>query len=77
MKLDSTKVIHANKHRDMDYKQALIDYVIRACECVMRDPGRFLPDEVYTDTPGELTIHIPFDGCAYVESDTETYLTEP
>lgn len=75
MKLDSTNLIYANKRKGMDYKQVLADYITRACECVARDPGRYLPDEVYTGTPGELVIHIPFDGCAYVEANSETYLT--
>lgn len=76
MRISEDKLVRAKKCRDMDYKQTLIEYIVRACECVMRDPGRYLPDEVYTDMPGELTIHIPYDGIAYVEAESETFLTE-
>lgn len=64
------------KENGGDYRQVLIDYVVTALEQVIRDPGKYLPDSFYTMTPGEITIHLPLNGAAYVESSTETYITK-
>lgn len=72
----SRKIIIPNKYQDMDHKKELVDYIYRSLSSIMRDPGRFIPDEIYTDTPGEMVVHLPFDGAAYVEVNTETYLLE-
>ena len=67
-------LVMVEKAVDMDYKEAVCDYVRRACLLVAEHIEDYMPDKVYTDCPGEVVIRLPLDGAATIEVSTETYL---
>lgn len=64
------------KRAGLDYKESLCDYVRRACLLVAEHIEDYVPDGVYTDCPGEVVIHLPLDGAASIEVNTETFILE-
>lgn len=56
------------------YKRSVCEYVRRACLAVAAHIEDFLPDGVYCESPGEVTIHLPIDGAASIEVRTETFV---
>lgn len=66
------RIIVPNK--SMDHKNEICSYVRRACAAVTEHIEDYVPDGVYTDCPGEVVIHLPLDGAASIEVNTETYI---
>ena len=76
MKLAGTRdrLVKVETSRDMDHKEAVCDYVRRACLLVAEHIEDYMPDKIYTDCPGEVVIRLPLDGAATIEVSTDTYL---
>lgn len=58
----------------MDHKEAMCEYVRRACLSVADHIEDYMPDKVYTDRPGEVVIRLPLSGAATIELSTDTYI---
>lgn len=70
------RLVTVKRSADMDYKESVCDYVRCTCLLVAEHIEDYVPDEVYTDCPGEVVIHLPLDGAATIEVNTETYVLE-
>lgn len=67
-------VILPTVRRVVDVKQDFCDHIRLVCATVAANAEGYLPDSVYTDSPGEVVIRIPLDGLPSVEVNTETFL---
>lgn len=71
---DPNKVIRPTVRRTVDVKRDFCDHIRLVCATVAANAESYLPDSVYTTSPGEVVIRIPLDGAATIEVSTETYL---
>ena len=71
---DPNKVIRPTVRRTVDVKRDFCDHIRLVCATVAANAENYLPDSVYTTSPGEMVIRIPLDGLPSVEVNTETFL---
>ena len=71
---DPNKVIRPTVRRMVDVKRDFCDHIRLVCATVAANAESYLPDSVYTTSPGEVVIRIPLDGLPSVEVNTETFL---
>lgn len=70
------RLVMVKRSAIVDHKESVCDYVRRTCLLVAEHIEDYVPDEVYTDCPGEVVIHLPLDGAATIEVNTETFILE-
>ena len=71
---DPNKFIRPTVRRTVDVKRDFCDHIRLVCATVAANAENYLPDSVYTTSPGEMVIRIPLDGLPSVEVSTETFL---
>lgn len=71
---NSDKIIRPTIRRTVDVRRDFCDHIRLVCATVAANAENYLPDTIYSDTPGEVTIHIPLDGLPSVEVSTDTLL---
>lgn len=71
---DPNRVIRPAIRRTVDAKRDFCDHVRLVCATVAANAENYLPDSVYSASPGEVIIRIPLDGLPSVEVNTETFL---
>lgn len=71
---DPSRVIRPVIRRTVDAKRDFCDHVRLVCATVAANAESYLPDSVYSTSPGEVVIRIPLDGLPSVEVNTETFL---
>lgn len=68
------RILIVEKSPGMDYRQAICQYVRKACRIVADHIEDYVPDKVYTEYPGEIVVRLPLDGFATIEVNTNTVL---
>lgn len=68
------KVIRPIVRRTVDARRDFCDHIRLVCATVAANAENYLPDSIYSESPGEMVIRIPLDGLPSVEVSTETFL---
>lgn len=71
---DQNKVIRPIVRRTVDARRDFCDHIRLVCATVAASAENYLPDSIYSASPGEMVIRIPLDGLPSVEVSTETFL---
>lgn len=71
---DPNKVIRPIVRRTVDARRDFCDHIRLVCATVAANADNYLPDSIYSESPGEMVIRIPLDGLPSVEVSTETFL---
>lgn len=71
---DPNKVIRPVVRRTVDARRDFCDHIRLVCATVAANVENYLPDSIYSASPGEMVIRIPLDGLPSVEVSTETFL---
>lgn len=71
---DPNKVIRPIVRRTVDARRDFCDHIRLVCATVAANAENYLPDSIYSESPGEMVIRIPLDGLPSVEVSTETFL---
>lgn len=71
---DPNKVIRPIVRRTVDARCDFCDHIRLVCATVAANAKNYLPDSIYSASPGEMVIRIPLDGLPSVEVSTETFL---
>jgi hypothetical protein len=71
---DPNKVIRPIVRRTVDARRDFCDHIRLVCATVAANAENYLPDSIYSASPGEMVIRIPLDGLPSVEVSTETFL---
>ena len=71
---NSDKIIRPTIRRTVDVRRDFCDHVRLVCAIVAANAESYLPDSIYSESPGEMVIRIPLDGLPSVEVNTETFL---
>lgn len=72
--INPDRVLRPRVRREVSHRADLCDHIREVCANVAARAEEYLPDAIYTDSPGEVVIRIPLDGLPSVEVNTETFL---